>query len=1055
MATYEVTVSGTSFAVSIAGVGQQGAAGADGANLTFQGAWLTGTTFTVDDLVTNNGSTYACTLNHTSSATDEPGVGANTDTYWTLFVEKGDTGPTGPTGPQGETGEQGPQGIQGETGPQGPEGPQGPQGVQGIQGETGPAGADGLGWTGGSYDETTGVVTFTSDDGLGFVTGDLRGADGTGAGTVTSVAVAGGTGIDSTGGPITSSGTITVNLDAATVASLALADSALQSVTGTTDEVVVTGGDTISLATAVTTSLGLADSAVQPGDLATVATTGAYSDLSGLPTLGTAAATDATDYATAAQGALADSALQSVTGTVDEIVITGGDTISLATAVTTSLGLADSAVQPADLATVATTGAYSDLSGLPTLGTAAATDATDYATAAQGALADTALQPADLTGYALETYVDNAISALVDTAPSTLDTLNELAAALGDDPNFATTISTQISAKLDASAYTAADVLSKLLTVDGTGSGLDADLLDGLQATEFATATQGALADTALQAVIGTTDEIVVTGGDTISLAVAVTTSLGLADTAVQPEDLATVATTGAYADLSGLPTLGTAAATDATDYATAAQGALADSALQPADIGVTVQAYSAVLAATTASFTTADESKLDGIEAGADVTDTANVTAAGALMDSEVTNLAAVKAFDPADYATAAQGALADSALQPGDDADTLGSGDATDGWVLTADGAGGAAWEAASGGGALTLATSSGASQSVDFSTSNKVHVATIDADATLTFANPASVARVDLILDVEGFGYDLSSPSYTQSEGFAAQLDAVPSGLAFKPDGTKMYLVAVNPNFIFQYSLTTPFDISTAVYDGVSLSISPYSNIYSISFKPDGTSFIAGEASNEAVQYDLSTPWDLSTATFAADYTSFSGFTRAIFVKPDGTKLYALGQSPRTVYQYSLTTPWDLSTIVSDGVSYEAYTSGTPNGIHFSGDGSKMFILREGPDEVGQFNLSTPWDVSTAVNSGTVFSYATESFQSELLAFTPIGDKMYVSGDSSNSYLFEYSTGAVFSATLPANLESPVIPTAAGEKTALTIVTYDGGTTYQAISVQGGIV
>ena len=47
------------------------------------------------------------------------------------------------------------------------------------------------------------------------------------------------------------------------------------------------------------------------------------------------------------------------------------------------------------------------------------------------------------------------------------------------------------------------------------------------------------------------------------------------------------------------------------------------------------------------------DGTKLDGIETGADVTDTANVTAAGALMDSEVTNLADVKAFDPADYAT------------------------------------------------------------------------------------------------------------------------------------------------------------------------------------------------------------------------------------------------------------------------------------------------------------------------------------------------------------------------------------------------------------------
>ena len=52
-------------------------------------------------------------------------------------------------------------------------------------------------------------------------------------------------------------------------------------------------------------------------------------------------------------------------------------------------------------------------------------------------------------------------------------------------------------------------------------------------------------------------------------------------------------------------------------------------------------------------------------VEDGADVTDTANVTAAGALMDSEVTNLEQVKTFSSSDYATAAQGATADSALQ------------------------------------------------------------------------------------------------------------------------------------------------------------------------------------------------------------------------------------------------------------------------------------------------------------------------------------------------------------------------------------------------------
>jgi hypothetical protein len=63
-------------------------------------------------------------------------------------------------------------------------------------------------------------------------------------------------------------------------------------------------------------------------------------------------------------------------------------------------------------------------------------------------------------------------------------------------------------------------------------------------------------------------------------------------------------------------------------------------------------------------NFTTTLKSKLDAVEASADVTDATNVTAAGALMDSEVTNLAQVKAFASSDYATAAQGTTADAAL-------------------------------------------------------------------------------------------------------------------------------------------------------------------------------------------------------------------------------------------------------------------------------------------------------------------------------------------------------------------------------------------------------
>jgi hypothetical protein len=59
-----------------------------------------------------------------------------------------------------------------------------------------------------------------------------------------------------------------------------------------------------------------------------------------------------------------------------------------------------------------------------------------------------------LSGYATQTYVNTAVSNLVASAPSTLDTLNELATALGNDANFATTITTSIGNKVSKSGDT-------------------------------------------------------------------------------------------------------------------------------------------------------------------------------------------------------------------------------------------------------------------------------------------------------------------------------------------------------------------------------------------------------------------------------------------------------------------------------------------------------------------------------------------------------------------------------------------------------------------------
>ena len=73
-------------------------------------------------------------------------------------------------------------------------------------------------------------------------------------------------------------------------------------------------------------------------------------------------------------------------------------------------------------------------------------------------------------------------AAIVDSAPETLDTLNELAAALGDDPNFATTVTNQIAQKADKTTATT--------SADGLMSAADKSKLDSIETSTLATKTE-------------------------------------------------------------------------------------------------------------------------------------------------------------------------------------------------------------------------------------------------------------------------------------------------------------------------------------------------------------------------------------------------------------------------------------------------------------------------------------------------------------------------------------------------------------------------------------
>ena len=316
------------------------------------------------------------------------------------------------------------------------------------------------------------------------------------------------------------------------------------SVAGRTGAVVLSSADVSGLAT-VATSGAYSDLTGTP-TLATVATTGAYSDLSGTPSLATVATT----------GAYSD-----LSGTP-----------SLATVATTG-AYSDLSGTPT-LATVATTGAYSDLTGTPTLGTAAAEDV--------GIAAGNVVQ---LNGSAQLPAVDGSLLTNVSASVAALDDVGDVDT---------TGVSTNNVLKYDGAnwvdgsvAYTEVTGTPTLATVATSGAYSD---LTGTP-TLATVATTGAYSDLTGTPTLGTAaaEDVGTAAGNVVQLngsaqlpAIDGSLLTNVSASVADLDDIGNVDTTGvstnnvlkydganwvdgsvAYTEVTGTPTLGTAAAED------------------------------------------------------------------------------------------------------------------------------------------------------------------------------------------------------------------------------------------------------------------------------------------------------------------------------------------------------------------------------------------------------------------------------------------------------------------------------------------------------------
>ena len=102
----------------------------------------------------------------------------------------------------------------------------------------------------------------------------------------------------------------------------------------------------------------------------------------------------------------------------------------------------------------------------------------------------------------------------------------------------------------------------------------------------------------------------------------------------------------------------------------------------------------------------------------------------------------------------------------------------------------------------------------------------------------------------------GFDLSKYSYDSVSFDVSAQDTTPFGIAFNNDGSKMYMMGDAGDSVHQYTLSTPFDLSTASYDSVSFDVSGQdTNPFGIAFNNDGSKmYMMGAAGDSVHQYTL---------------------------------------------------------------------------------------------------------------------------------------------------------------------------------------------------------
>jgi len=246
-----------------------------------------------------------------------------------------------------------------------------------------------------------------------------------------------------------------------------------------------------------------------------------------------------------------------------------------------------------------------------------------------------------------------------------------------------------------------------------------------------------------------------------------------------------------------------------------------------------------------------------------------------------------------------------------------------------------------------------------------------------------------------------------------------------MQFNSDGTKMYTIDDSDDKVYQFSLSSAYNISTASYDSVSLDISSQlTGPQGFCFNNDGTSLYAvGENNDTVYQYTLSSAYNLSTGSYANKSFSIGSqqdVAGQVQFNNTGTRMYIAGESEDKVFQYTLSSAFDVSTASYNSVNFDHSSQDTGvTSMAFNSDGTKMFLLGRSSNAVHQYSLSSAYDLSTTSYDNLSFSVTGQASTQQGITFNADDTKMYITDYGVNIYQYTSNLSSTTITSSPATI------------------------------------